>query len=57
MSLFSNVLKMIVCEYPNCLDLEFVENFLETINEKFEVFKANFHPITHIESNDKSILS
>jgi hypothetical protein len=39
------------------LDLEFCENFLETINEKFEIFKANFHPITHIETSDKSLNS
>ena len=41
---------MIICEFPNCIDLEFCENFLETIGDKIDLFKANFHPITHLES-------
>lgn len=36
---------MIISEYPNCLDLEFCENFLETTYDKIDLFKGNFHPL------------
>ena len=45
---------MIICEYPNCLDLEFCENFLETITDKIDLLKANFHPLTHFETANSS---
>jgi hypothetical protein len=52
-----NLIKMIVCEYPTCLDLEFCENFLETINDKIDLLKANFHPLIHFETPDSSLNS
>ena len=45
---------MIICEYPNCLDLEFCENFLEAITDKIDLLKANFHPLTHFETVNSS---
>lgn len=44
-----NILKLIFQEYPNCLDLEFVEGFLSTTREKIDIYNANFHPITHFD--------
>lgn len=55
--LYSNVLKLIVQEYPICLDLEFVEGFLASIREKLDLFNANFHPITHCELVDRKLNS
>ena len=51
------MLKLIIQEYPNCLDLEFVETFLSTTREKIEILNANLHPLTHYESVDQKLSS
>jgi len=50
-----NIIKLIIQEYPNCLDLEFCEGFLATIREKLDLFNANFHPILHVETPDSKL--
>jgi hypothetical protein len=50
-----NILKMIITEYPNCLDLEFCESYLASVTERIDLFQANFHPLTHIETNNATI--
>eukprot|EP01017_Pseudomicrothorax_dubius_P039248 TRINITY_DN5989_c0_g1_i3.p1 TRINITY_DN5989_c0_g1~~TRINITY_DN5989_c0_g1_i3.p1 ORF type:complete len:210 (+),score=57.95 TRINITY_DN5989_c0_g1_i3:381-1010(+) len=48
---------MIIMEYPNCLDLEFCEGFLSSINDRIDLFTAYFHPLTHIETNNAGLNS
>jgi methanogenic corrinoid protein MtbC1 len=46
------LMTMMFTEYPNCLDLEFVEHFFLSVQERIQIYLAHFHQIKHIVSTD-----
>jgi hypothetical protein len=43
-------------EFPECLDLEFVEYFFISVQERIQIFLAHFHQIYHIQHTDPNII-
>ena len=48
----TRLLNMMLREFPECLDLEFVEYFLLSVQERIQIFLAHLHQIFHIVHPD-----
>jgi hypothetical protein len=48
----TRLLNMMLREFPVCLDLEFVEYFLLSVQERIQIFLAHLHQIFHITHPD-----
>jgi len=46
------LLDIMMKEFPECLDLEFVEYFLLSVQERIQIFLAHLHQIFHISHPD-----
>ncbi len=46
------LLDMTINEFPEYLDLEFVEAFFSSIQERIQIFWAHFHQLLHIQTNN-----
>jgi len=51
----ARLLDVMMKEFPECLDLEFVEFFLLSIQERIQIFLAHFHQIVHIQHSNPNI--
>jgi hypothetical protein len=51
------LLDMMLKEFPDCLDLEFVDYFLFSVQERIGIFLAHFHQIFHIQHSDQIIIN
>ncbi len=51
------LLDMMLKEFPECLDLEFVEYFFLSVQERIQIYLAHFHQIFHINYQDPIINS
>lgn len=51
------LLDMTINEFPEYLDLEFVEAFFSSIQERIQIFWAHFHQILHIQSNNMEFMT
>jgi len=49
------LLDLMLKEFPECLDLEFVEYFFLSVQERIQIFLAHFHQIFHINQSDPII--
>jgi hypothetical protein len=49
------LLEMMIKEFPECLDLEFVEHFFLSVEERIKIFIAHLHQIFHITHLDPNI--
>lgn len=49
------LLDIMMKEFPECLDLEFVEYFFLSVQERIQIFLAHFHQIFHIAHPDPNI--
>jgi len=49
------LLDMMMKEFPECLDLEFVEYFFLSVQERIQIFLAHFHQIFHLTHPDPNI--
>jgi hypothetical protein len=49
------LLDLMMKEFPECLDLEFVEYFFLSVQERIQIFLAHFHQIFHITHPDPNI--
>ncbi len=43
---------MMMKEFPECLDLEFVEFFFISVQERIQIYLAHFHQLFHIHYQD-----
>jgi hypothetical protein len=50
------LLDLMLKEFPECLDLEFVEYFFISVQERIQIFLAHFHHIYHIQHTDPNII-
>lgn len=50
------ILNMMLREFPECLDLEFVEYFFQSIQERVPILVAHYHQLLHIQINDSILL-
>jgi hypothetical protein len=58
--LLDNMIRLLDCmlkEFPECLDLEFVEFFFLSVQERLQIFLAHFHQIFHITHTDPQIIT
>ncbi len=58
--LIDNMLRLLdvmMKEFPECLDLEFVEYFLLSVQERIQIFLAHLHQIFHVTHSDPTINS
>jgi hypothetical protein len=46
------LLDMMLKEFPQCLDLEFVEYFFLSVQERVQIYLAHFHQLFHINYQD-----
>lgn len=51
------LLDVMINEYPECLDLEFVEMFFSSVQERIQIFWAHFHQIVHINHVNPDIMA
>lgn len=51
------LLDLMMKEFPECLDLEFVEFFFLSVQERIQIFLSHFHQIFHINHADPQIIS
>ena len=51
------LLDIMMKEFPECLDLEFVEFFFLSVQERIQIFLSHFHQIFHINHADPQIIS
>ena len=51
------ILNLMLREFPECLDLEFVEYFFQSIQERVPILVAHYHQLLHIQINDPIILA
>jgi hypothetical protein len=51
------ILNMMLKEFPECLDLEFVEYFFQSIQERVPILVAHYHQLLHIQINDSILLA
>ncbi len=51
------LLDLMMKEFPECLDLEFVEFFFLSVQERIQIFLSHFHQIFHINHADPLIIS
>jgi len=51
------LLDLMMKEFPECLDLEFVEFFFLSVQERIQIFLSHFHQIFHINHTDPQIIS
>lgn len=51
------LLDVMMKEFPECLDLEFVEFFFVSVQERIQIFLAHFHQIFHIQHSDPNIVN
>lgn len=51
------ILNLMLREFPECLDLEFVEYFFQSIQERVPILVAHYHQLLHIQINDPIILT
>jgi hypothetical protein len=51
------LLDMMLKEFPECLDLDFVEYFFISVQERIGIFLAHFHQIFHIQHSDQNIIN
>lgn len=49
------LLEMMLKEFPECLDLEFVEFFFSSVQERLQIFLAHFHQLFHLNYQDPII--
>lgn len=49
------LLTMMTKEFSVCLDLEFVEHFFLSVEERLKIFIAHFHQIFHISHQDPNV--
>lgn len=49
------LLDMMIREFPECLDLEFVEHFFLSVEERIKIFIAHLHQIFHIINTDPNL--
>jgi len=58
--LFDNMIRLLdfmVREFPECLDLEFVDSFFSSIQDRLKILAAHFHQISHINLSDPNIIN
>ena len=58
--LIDNIIRLLdimIGDYPECIDLEFVELFFTSIQERIQIFWAHFHQLAHITHSNKDKLS
>ena len=46
------LLNMILKEFTECLDLEFVEHFFRSVEERLKLFRVHFHQILHFHHSE-----
>jgi hypothetical protein len=51
------LLDMMLREFPECLDLEYVEYFFMSVQERIGIFLAHFHQIFHIQHTDQNVIN
>ena len=51
------ILNLMLREFPECLDLEFVEYFFQSIQERVPILVAHYHQLLHLQINDSILLS
>lgn len=51
------LLDLMMKEFPESLDLEFVELFFMSIQERIQIFLSHFHQIFHINHSDPQIIN
>ena len=51
------LLDLMMKEFPECLDLEFVEFFFLSVQERIQIFLSHFHQIFHINHADPQIIN
>ena len=51
------ILDMTINEFPEYLDLEFVEAFFTSIQERIQIFWAHFHQIIHIQHSNVEFMA
>ena len=51
------ILNLMIREFPECLDLDFVEYFFQSIQERVQILVAHYHQLLHIQINDPLTLS
>jgi hypothetical protein len=51
------ILNLMLREFPECLDLEFVEFFFQSIQERVPILVAHYHQLLHIPINDNILLA
>jgi hypothetical protein len=51
------LLDMMLREFPECIDLEFVEYFFISVQERIGIFLAHFHQIFHIQHSDQQVIT
>jgi hypothetical protein len=51
------LLDMMLKEFPECIDLDFVEYFFISVQERIGIFLAHFHQIFHIQLNDQHVIN
>jgi hypothetical protein len=49
------LLDIMMKEFPECLDLEFVEYFFLSVQERIQIFLAHLHQIFHITHPDPNV--
>jgi hypothetical protein len=49
------LLNMILKEFTECLDLEFVEHFFRSVEERLKLFRVHFHQILHFHHSEIKI--
>ena len=50
------LLNLMLKEFPECLDYEFVENFFLSIEERLNILSYHFHQITHFKLNNEKFI-
>lgn len=58
--LFDNMVRLLdvmLKEFPKCLDLEFVELFFISVQDRIQILLAHFHQIFHIQHSDPYIIN
>jgi hypothetical protein len=46
------ILNLMIKELPECLDLEFVEHFFQSIQERVPLLIAHYHQLLHVQFTD-----
>ena len=50
------LLNLMLKEFPECLDYEFVDNFFKSIEERLNILSYLFHQITHFKINNEKFI-